>query len=606
MSAIQKPRAYSYIRFSNATQAAGDSYRRQREAAEKYCAEHGLELVDAKEYSFFDQGKSAYKARHLDDTGELARFLSYVQDGTIPKGSTLLVESLDRLSRERVKDALPRFLDLLNQGINVVTLADGRLYTSQYNELDLIISIVQMSRAHEESATKGKRVSAAWRQIQDEARKHSRPIGKLRPLWLDFTPEGYVPIPERVEVVRRIFKLAQGGYGHRAIAAELNQAGIPSFTADRKNASGLWGNSSVSHLLKSRSVLGEYHPHQFLDGERVPCGSPILDLYPPIITEDEFYAAQQAVSSRRQTHATKPGKRFNIWQGVARCGLCDGAMHIATRSSSRILRCFNGAKGVCPAKAVMLPRSEEVFREILTKVDSLSLVQSNQGKLQQQIAVCDGKIAETTERLSILQAQIMNLGGSLPTSIVTVMQRLEDDLSKHQQEREALKEDIAREQIIDKEDFFSRLDLVTYEGRARANSLLKSLAARVNIERIGDARGAKAPVRYRVTVESGKGGFDIIDMNGMILFLPNTYASFELGREQGEVLPVLLGPLRVDGNREQVIQELLEFLASLGGLSRQSLADRENVDVDSVDAWLSAEVNRLMAPFASGQAFGNE
>lgn len=288
MSANQKPRAYSYIRFSNATQAAGDSYRRQREAAEAYCTQHGLELVDAKEYSFFDQGRSAYKARHLDDTGELARFLAFVQDGTIPKGSTLLVESLDRLSRERVKDALPRFLDLLNQGINVVTLADGRLYTSAYNELDLIISIVQMSRAHEESATKGKRVSAAWRRKQDSARTDSLPIGKLCPLWLDYTPDGYIPNPERVEVVQRIYKLAQDGYGHRAIAAQLNQSGVPSFSADRKNASGLWANSGIARTLSNRAVLGEYQPHQFIDGKRVPVGAPITGFYPPIITEDEF------------------------------------------------------------------------------------------------------------------------------------------------------------------------------------------------------------------------------------------------------------------------------------------------------------------------------
>lgn len=582
MSAIQKPRAYSYIRFSNATQAAGDSYRRQREAAEKYCAQHGLELVDAKEYSFFDQGKSAYKARHLDDTGELARFLSYVQDGTIPKGSTLLVESLDRLSRERVKDALPRFLDLLNQGINVVTLADGRLYTSQYNELDLIISIVQMSRAHEESATKGKRVSAAWRRIQDDARKESRPLGKLRPLWLDYTPEGYVPIPERVEVVQRIFKLAQDGYGHRAIAAELNQAGIPSFTADRKNASGLWGNSSISHLLKNRSVLGEYQPHQFVDGKRVPAGSPVLDLYPPIITEEEFYAAQQAVSSRRQTQATKPGKRFNVWQGIARCGICEGAMHTATRSSSRILRCFKGARGMCPAKAVMLPRSEEVFREILAKVDSLSLVQSNQGKLQHQIAVCDGKIAETRERLESLQAQILNLSGSLPASIITVMQRLEDDLSQHQQEREALREDIAREQIIDKEEFFSRLDLVSYEGRARANSLLKSLGIRVFIQRVGEARGNKAPVHY--TAVADKYGFAFTDYSGQLEFLPLSFPTLELALQQGEAIPsaVRAHVLAREHLIAQEEQERTRLTALTKNHSFKEIAELEGISVREV------------------------
>ena len=362
-------KAYSYIRFSNATQGAGDSYRRQREAAEQYCQQHGLELADGRDYLFFDQGRSAYKARHLDDTGELARFLTFVNDGTIPKGSTLLVESLDRLSRERVQDALPRFLDLLSRGIRIVTLADGKTYTDGDDFTSLLVSIVYMARAHEESATKGKRVSAAWRNKQDDARDKSKPIGKLCPYWLESTPEGYLPIPERVEVVRRVFQLAQDGYGHRSVAAELNRAGIPAFSAGRKNASGLWANSSISHIIKNRSVLGEYHPHQFVDGKRVPTGEPIPGFFPAIITEDVFYAAQQAVNSRMTTRSTKQTKNFNVWSGVARCGYCDSAMHLSQRGKSKVLRCFHSIKGICEAKAVLLPSSEIVFKEILAKVD---------------------------------------------------------------------------------------------------------------------------------------------------------------------------------------------------------------------------------------------
>lgn len=149
-------KVFSYIRFSSAKQSAGDSYARQVRAAKAFCDEYNLEMADARDYLFFDSGRSAYKGRHLDDTGELARFLTYVEDGTIPAGSYLVVESLDRLSRERVRDALPRFLDLLAKGINVYTSTDKRLYTRDYNEIDLIISIITMSRAHEESATKGK------------------------------------------------------------------------------------------------------------------------------------------------------------------------------------------------------------------------------------------------------------------------------------------------------------------------------------------------------------------------------------------------------------------------------------------------------------------
>lgn len=235
------PKVFSYVRFSSAKQSAGDSKARQLKSANAFADEHGYELADPKDYLFFDAGRSAYKGRHLDDTGELARFLAFVEDGTVPTGSILVIESLDRLSRERVRDALPRFLDLLAKGINVYTSTDRRLYTSDYNEIDLIVSIITMSRAHEESATKGSRVSSAWQNKHEEARETGKPLGKLRPLWLDLTPDGYVLNPAHAQVVQRIFDLSAKGHGSRVIAATLNQEGISTFSADRKNSSGLLG-----------------------------------------------------------------------------------------------------------------------------------------------------------------------------------------------------------------------------------------------------------------------------------------------------------------------------------------------------------------------------
>lgn len=75
-------KVFSYIRFSSAKQSAGDSYARQVKAAKAFCDENGLEMADPREYLFFDKGRSAFKGKHLDDTGELARFLSYVEDST--------------------------------------------------------------------------------------------------------------------------------------------------------------------------------------------------------------------------------------------------------------------------------------------------------------------------------------------------------------------------------------------------------------------------------------------------------------------------------------------------------------------------------------------
>lgn len=472
------PKVFSYVRFSSAKQSTGDSKARQLKSAKAFADEHGYELADPKDYLFFDAGRSAYKGRHLDDTGELARFLAFVEDGTVPTGSILVIESLDRLSRERVRDALPRFLDLLAKGINVYTSTDRRLYTSDYNEIDLIVSIITMSRAHEESATKGSRVSSAWQNKHKEARETGKPLGKLRPLWLDLTPDGYVLNPDHAQVVQRIFDLSAKGYGSRVIAATLNQDGIPTFSADRKNSSGLWGFSTIRHILESRTTLGEYQPHTFIDGVRTPDGEPIKSYFPPVVTEEQFYLAAAARASRRLHKVTKVTKNFNVLAGIFFCQKCGGAMHLQGFKNRKYFKCANKQKGMCDSGVVGAERSELVFQEVLAKIDSLSLVRSSSGSLTQKIQVMDGRV----EELRAKQANAESSHQEFPSRITAkLLQQIEIGLEALNAEREALAQNLATDQVVSKSDFFERLDLTSYEGRAAANNLVKRLGVRISV-----------------------------------------------------------------------------------------------------------------------------
>ena len=90
-------KAYSYLRFSTPEQSKGDSKRRQIEGAEEYAKANGL-VLDEK---LRDEGISAYSGANRDK-GALGGFLKKVEKGLIPTGSVLIVESLDRLSRENV------------------------------------------------------------------------------------------------------------------------------------------------------------------------------------------------------------------------------------------------------------------------------------------------------------------------------------------------------------------------------------------------------------------------------------------------------------------------------------------------------------------------
>ena len=116
-----------------------------------------------------DIGISAFKGANVQ-SGALGQFLAAVKAGNVERGSYLLVESLDRLSREEILPAHTLFLSIVQAGINLVTLADKRVYRAKSTNLvDMITSLVIMERAHEESKTKSLRVGAAWKQKRSKA-----------------------------------------------------------------------------------------------------------------------------------------------------------------------------------------------------------------------------------------------------------------------------------------------------------------------------------------------------------------------------------------------------------------------------------------------------
>ncbi|TWI76196.1 resolvase-like protein [Bradyrhizobium huanghuaihaiense] len=156
MDTQRLPRAYSYVRFSTPEQAKGHSLQRQTDAARAWAAATKVTLDD--ELTFQDKGVSGFTGANRE-TGELGVFLERVKDGTIPHGSWLLVESLDRISRQAARRAVRVIEDIIEHGITVVDLSDGgREYSAETLEKDpflFMMMVLKFIRANEESATKG-------------------------------------------------------------------------------------------------------------------------------------------------------------------------------------------------------------------------------------------------------------------------------------------------------------------------------------------------------------------------------------------------------------------------------------------------------------------
>lgn len=113
----QRQKAYSYVRFSTTDQKKGDSLDRQMEKTLKYIKEHDLELDTT--LNLTDAGVSAFKGKNVDE-GRLGQFIQAIDYGRVRKGSYLIVESLDRPSRQNVEDALELFLRIIRKGIIIV------------------------------------------------------------------------------------------------------------------------------------------------------------------------------------------------------------------------------------------------------------------------------------------------------------------------------------------------------------------------------------------------------------------------------------------------------------------------------------------------------
>jgi len=505
MTTSSKPLAYSYRRFSHIKQQEGHSLKRQLDIAVDYCQKHNLQLVDDAQYTFLDRAKSAFHGKNIDDKGELKRFYDLVEAGAIPKGSYLIVESLDRLSRQHPSEALPWFLNLLNLGINIVSVNDGKVYSGKVEPLDLIVSIMEMSRSFSESEHKSIRVSQKWREKQEAAAQSRKPMGATKPGWLDPVykdedkdnpkkkPTHYVINEEKAEIVRSIFQMTIDGYGREVIARKLNESGIPAFKG------GTWGGSSVAQIIKSPTVIGIYQPMTGKGSKREPVGPPIPNFYEPIIDEATYYAANGAMTERFRGRVTKQGTWYNVWQKIAKCAVCGAALHVASKGARKYYQCREARKGKCEGKAVRLDRSEVVFRELLAKVNSLSLVQSNTHTLNAQLQEVEGRIAEQE---AALHEHMKFLRTRPSSSLRLLVAECDDEIAKLQQQRAELEQALATDTIDNKEAFLARLDLESSEGRARANGLLKRLKILVYFD--------PAQHRYRIE-QDGVRIFDVID-----------------------------------------------------------------------------------------------
>jgi DNA invertase Pin-like site-specific DNA recombinase len=469
--------AYSYIRFSSSDQTKGDSLRRQTELSEKYAHQHNLTLDQTLHLQ--DLGVSAFNRSNIEK-GALGAFLEAVKTGRIAAGSYLLVESLDRLSRDQVLAALEIFISIIRHGITIVTLSDGMVYeekTIEQNFSPLMYSIMIMARAHEESLTKSKRIRSAW--LNKIANASEKKLTARCGGWLQLSSDKktFNFIPDRTEVVKEIIQMSMNGMGQSVIAKRLNDRKIKSWTGGHG-----WHTSTVSKILNNTALYGDFQPQVSVSGKLKPYGEPIKDYFPALITKDQFTNLKAARSQRLFAGTGRKSTNVpNLISGIGKCGYCGASMVLAgntklkhsadgstTKIESKALVCDNGRRGIrCWAirwnykdlETSLLTFCKGLeLQKLLDEFDKSAEANNETKKLQEELVITESKIESSNRKVANIIAAIEE--GVSSAVLKDRLQLLEEEISAAIERKKELQEKISENLFAAKSD---AADIVTMQ-----------------------------------------------------------------------------------------------------------------------------------------------
>ncbi|WLB05030.1 recombinase family protein [Bradyrhizobium elkanii] len=513
---------------STDAQLQGDSLRRQLDASRAYAERHGLQLTELK-----DMGVSGYRGANIA-SGALGVFLAAIRDGEVPRGSYLLVESIDRLSRQAPAKALQPFLEVINAGIVLVTLNPLEVFTE--DNLDfyrLLMALTIMQRSHEESDVKSHRLKSAW-----AAKRTSAGQKKLTarcPSWLRLSSDRsrFEIVEDRAAIVRRIFDEAANGYGTYTIVRRLNADGIPTFMGK-----GGWQTSTVNKILSSPAAAGTFQPNRIEGGQRLPEGQSIRGYFPQIVRQEVFESAQRGRLERKTTPNKETGKKgsggpkgkhfANLFSKLAVCDYCAEPMHYQNKGQPpkgrSYLVCSNAIrkKGCEMTGRWRYDQFELTFLSFVEQLDLASLVSSsehsskrNEVAFQLDAAVGRIKLLEDEQRRAYeIGLKMADFDSAF---IADRIKKTERDLADATKVAEQLRHEIS---ILDQ-------TALTYY---RSPDQVAELIERVRAARGGDVYKLRAQIasrlqsligELRLTVDPDTQRFEVVfrDGQGMTLFV---------------------------------------------------------------------------------------
>ena len=375
--------------------------------AQEVCTANGWQLVDLPP----DEGVSAYKLNGDErlaanmHKGNLATFLERVEAGQIKRGSILIIEKLDRFSRNFYDVVFPVWLNLLQSGVEIYSCVSNTHYTLEIirkNPMLAGMALIEMANANDYSAGMSNRINKAFSlRLAECAKGKAMNLGGWQPRWVDFSGSkgqaGKFSLNAHAVTIRRVVAEYIAGASMCAIARGLLADKVANLRG------GKWGQGTVGQILHSELLLG----HVTVKGMRLE------RYYPAVITDAQYsqVRAKLAENAARKGGSPKSDYIANLFRNRCKCSKCGGTV----TSSSTYYYCRGKGMHTCDAcGTIRIATLEQDFFMLFLQEHPAALLGKQTVKSNGTVSTLKGRIRDLDKALE----DAASLIGKLPIKAV--------------------------------------------------------------------------------------------------------------------------------------------------------------------------------------------
>ena len=425
------PKVGIYCRLSIEDKGKGSddsqSITNQKAMLRDYCQERGWDIYDI----YVDDGYSG-----IDRTRpSFNRLLHDCEHGNI---DIVLCKDQSRFSRDTV--IIEQYLNdkFIEWGIRFIGVADNadtdsesygtmRLFTSAYNEMYV------------------KDISAKIRKTLAYKREQGQFIGSFAPYGYQLDPENkhhLIVDHETAPVVQQIFELFISGEGYRHIVMALNDQGILSpsaykrqngsrytnTNAESSNANGLWTQSTIAKLLRNEMytgtlVQGKTHHISYKNKKRKKVDPDewirIPNAHEAIIVAETWEKAQERLNSH--SRVGKHSEELSPLAGKVRCAVCGRPMkRNVYYNRTKTIRYYGLQCATYKTGAMNCPNTRTISGKVLeqTILDELNSIvaqycQSDEIRFtnlyEEQLCVLESSLTKLKEKQASAQNRLVQM-----------------------------------------------------------------------------------------------------------------------------------------------------------------------------------------------------